>query len=304
LYVLDSALGARRIVGRVNELDILLAGWDPREQPDARDEDPLLGIGAFAKRSRLSPKALRLYERLDLLAPAEVDEATGYRRYRESQLRAARLVVLLRRLDMPLAEIREIVSSSQIVAVELLAAYWERVELRFAHQRELVAHLRVRLSEGSFAMFDDVKERDIPELLVLTEQRHLVVDELPGFITGSLGRLSEAAGELGGVAAPAFVVYHGEVNQDSDGPVEVCVPVSTESVSLPTRVEPAHKEAYVRITKAQVEFPQILSAYDAVAQWIRANGKSITAAPREVYFTDFTAASLDDEVCDIAFPID
>ena len=152
-------------------------------------------------------------------------------------------------------------------------------------------------------MFDNVKERDIPEQLVLTEQRHLVVDELPAFISSSLERLGGAAGELGGVAAPVFVVYHGEVNQDSDGPVEVCVPVDTESTSLPTRVEPAHKEAYVRITKAQVEFPQILSAYDAVAQWIRANRKSITASPREVYFTDFVAAALDDEVCDIAFPI-
>ncbi len=291
------------MVGRVKELDIARAGWEPQERPRPRDEDPLLGIGAFARRSRLSPKALRLYERLDLLAPAEVDPTTGYRRYRESQLRAARLVVLLRRLDMPLAEIREIVLSPQPAAVELLAAYWERVELRFAHQRELVAHLRVRLSEGSPAMFDSVQERDVPEQLVLTEQRHLVVDELPGFISGALGRLIESAGDLGGVAAPVFVVYHGEVNQDSDGPVEVCVPINAESASLPTRIEPAHTEAYVRITKAQVEFPQILSAYDAVAQWIRANGRSITASPREVYFNDFMAAALDDEVCDIAFPI-
>jgi hypothetical protein len=48
----------------------------------------LLGIGVFARRSRLSPKALRLYDRLGLLVPAHVDEESGYRRYDESQLGA------------------------------------------------------------------------------------------------------------------------------------------------------------------------------------------------------------------------
>jgi DNA-binding transcriptional MerR regulator len=45
-----------------------------------------LTIGAFARRARLSPKALRLYDRLGILSPAAVDEHNGYRRYRESQL--------------------------------------------------------------------------------------------------------------------------------------------------------------------------------------------------------------------------
>jgi protein phosphatase len=39
----------------------------------------LLTIGAFARASRLSPKALRLYDELDLLRPARVDPDTGYR---------------------------------------------------------------------------------------------------------------------------------------------------------------------------------------------------------------------------------
>ena len=46
--------------------------------------DPLLSIGVFARRSRLSMKALRLYDRLGLLKPADVDPENGYRRYRES----------------------------------------------------------------------------------------------------------------------------------------------------------------------------------------------------------------------------
>ena len=66
---------------------------DERPMPDVAREPPdrLLSIGVFARRSRLSPKALRLYERLGMLTPAQVDGGNGYRRYRESQLATARL---------------------------------------------------------------------------------------------------------------------------------------------------------------------------------------------------------------------
>jgi len=68
----------------------------------------LLTIGEFARRSRLSMRALRLYDRIGLLRPAEGVPETGYRRYAGRQLYAARLIALLRRLDMPLSQIAEI----------------------------------------------------------------------------------------------------------------------------------------------------------------------------------------------------
>src|SRR6185295_2222954 len=83
--------------------------------------DPLLSIGMFSRRSRLSMKALRLYDRRGLLTPADVDPDTGYRRYRESQLAIARLIVMLRRLNMPLAQVAEVVTAPGPVGAELLA---------------------------------------------------------------------------------------------------------------------------------------------------------------------------------------
>jgi len=72
---------------------------------------------------------------------------------------------------------------------------------------------------------------------------------------------------------------------------------------VPLRCEPAHREAYVRLVKAPVEYPPILSAYDAVAHWSGSRGQNCIAAPRESYFTDLHAAAPTDEVCDVAFPL-
>jgi len=67
-----------------------------------------LSIGRLSRASGLSVKAIRHYERMNLLAPHEVDPATGYRRYLESQVETARTIRRLRELDVPLARIRTI----------------------------------------------------------------------------------------------------------------------------------------------------------------------------------------------------
>lgn len=286
---------------------VLGVGVFARPPTGPESEDGLLSTGAFARRSRLSMKALRLYQRQGILEPVHVDEVTGYRRYRESQLVTARLVAMLRRLDMPLAQVAEVVSASGPRRAYLLASYWEAVERRIASQRGLAMHLQIRLSgeERSFGMFE-IREREVPEQLVLTEQRHTGPDELPAWLGAATRRLVTAARECGGLAGPTFAIYHGEVNLDSDGPVELCAPVDSSLVAEPEvamRREPAHREAYVRLKKVQVEYPQILSAFDAVAQWMTSRKLRGASPPREIYFTDFVSAGPDDEVCDVAFPV-
>ena len=266
-----------------------------------------LSIGAFARRSRLSPKALRLYDRLGLLLPADVDPRSGYRRYRESQLATARLVATLRQLDMPLAQIGAIVAASDRCGADLLGRYWLEAERQHAWQREIVAHLRRKLcgEEGGDAMFE-IQQREVPEQVVVSEQRHVLAPDLAGWIEEAKYRVDALATPYGGKPGPWFIVYHGEVNEDSDGPVELCVPIDrayANETSAPIRTVPAYREAYTRITKAQVGFPQILSAYDAVSAWLGERGHR-TAAPRELYLAvDWDNASPVDEVCDIGFPI-
>ncbi|MFJ2771994.1 MerR family transcriptional regulator [Streptomyces sp. NPDC087300] len=286
-------------------------------EDDPVNDDDLLSIGTFAARARLSPKALRLYDRLGLLPPAHVDEANGYRYYRAGQIEAARTVALLRRLDMPLADIAEVVGSGGARAARALDAYWAGVEERFAEQRTLARYLRGRLSGRNTELYAtfEVETVDVPERHVITETRHLVADELPTWIAASTARLEEAARECGGAVAPCFVVYHSEVTEESDGPAEACVPVADAAAArawaerrgrafdTKVRVEPAHRLAYTRITKAQVSFPQIIAAFDAVEAWAAERGLTLTGPCREVYFAEWAETGPDDEVCDVAFPV-
>ncbi len=270
-----------------------------------KNKTDLLSISAFAKRSRLSIKALRLYNAMDLLTPALVDDSSGYRFYAESQIERAKLIGLLRQLEMPLGRIAQVLELRGSLASQTIATYWAEVEGTIRQQRKLVFYLQDYLEERGENMFE-ILTREIPEQKVLSLQRNVFIGELENFLTVAKTELREARAKAGlNQVENHVVVFHGAVNQDSNGPVEVFVPFEgnwepTGRIHL--RLEPGHLEAYTPLTKAQMDFPGILEAYDAVATWISSNGNHVTDSPREVYVKDWQGLQNDEYACDVAFP--
>ncbi|WP_250003035.1 MerR family transcriptional regulator [Actinoplanes sp. M2I2] len=105
------------------------------------------GIGAVARDSGLSVSALRFYDSAGVLVPAEVDPATGYRRYRDDQVRAARLIAGLRRVGLPVAEIAEAVRElDDLPAVRRrLDAHRQRLEAGLADARRELLRIHALL---------------------------------------------------------------------------------------------------------------------------------------------------------------
>lgn len=266
----------------------------------------LMPIGRFSQLSRLSLKALRLYDALGLLPPAFVDPDSSYRYYRGAQLRDARLIGLLRGLEMPLTRIARVLELSGPEAARAVAAYWREVEAEAVVKRKLVHYLEEWLEGKGEKMFK-VETREVPEQKVVALRREVYVKDLEGFIDRSHRELYGALAQAGARAGEtSFVVYHGPVNEDSDGPVEVCVPFTgpfEPKGEMSVRAEPAHREAFTTVTLEGCEFPGILEAYDAVHDWTETEGLERTAAPREVYFVSAAQVGPQDPFCDIAWPV-
>ena len=103
----------------------------------------------------------------------------------------------------------------------------------------------------------EVKVRDIPARSLLCLLRHASSEQevwdLGKEVIGMLK--ARPTPRVEGIAGAAFLIYYGEVNQDSDGPVEFCWPVPQDlagqlAASLPgltLRTEPAHQEAWVHL---------------------------------------------------------
>ena len=106
--------------------------------PAMEDHDRLV-IGRFARLTGLSVGALRHYDELDLLRPAWVDPDTGYRSYAPAQLEAARTIVRLRDLEVPLDTVRAYLGTDDPAERRrLLSGHRARIEARtFRLQRVL-----------------------------------------------------------------------------------------------------------------------------------------------------------------------
>jgi DNA-binding transcriptional MerR regulator len=102
-------------------------------------DDDLLPIGRFARLTGLTVGALRHYDEEGVLTPADVDPATGYRRYRRDQLQTARAVAALRDLELSLPAIRALLEADEPAARQaVLADEKRRLEARTARlQRAL-----------------------------------------------------------------------------------------------------------------------------------------------------------------------
>ena len=268
--------------------------------------DELMTLGQFSARTRLSRKALRIYEAQELLLPVHVDPHSGYRFYSPDQVHRARLIGLLRRLDLPLERIAVMLDLPPDSAVKAIRSHWVELDERHVGRRELVRYLQDLLSERQDEMFE-VKTRDMPRQKVIGTQRHLTADQLPAFIDEAHGKLSKhLTGSGATVEGRWFVIYHGVVDETSDGPVEVALPFSgavEPHEDLGVRLEPARTEAYTTLPKSLVRFPDILRGYDAVERWLNERQLTVVLSPREVYFAaDWDLLGDDEPACDIAFP--
>jgi DNA-binding transcriptional MerR regulator len=278
-----------------------------------------MSIGAFARRSRLSPKALRLYDGLGLLSPARVDELSGYRYYEDAQLRQARLIATLRQVGVPLASVKELLELDPANLAEQVTAFWREAESRHAGQRELVTALVDRLA-GRNTVMHEVNAREMPQRSLLTLKRNVDVSGLWGFGKEFIALIRDKGlPRIEGREGAFFCIYWGQVSADSDGPIEWCKPVPNDQAEelaaqfpeLTLRIEPAHREAYIDLGPGgQIDATQWQLAYEALVSWRDAQGiedKELSLTPddlgvRITYLATppITETSVPD--CDFAVP--
>jgi PPM family protein phosphatase len=170
----------------------------------------LLTIGGFARAAGLTAKALRLYDEVGLLPPAAVDPDSGYRLYDPRQLRQARLIARLRRIGMPLAEIRTVCGLRPDAAAEAVAGYWQRVSADTADRARQAALLVEQLSG---------RDVDVTFRSAMGCETGLVRESNQDAAYAGAGLLAVAdGGGPGGAAASAAAVEALRPLEPADGP--------------------------------------------------------------------------------------
>jgi effector-binding domain-containing protein len=270
----------------------------------------MIRIGDFSRLSRVSIKTLRYYDEMGLFKPIEVDRFTGYRFYSVSQLPWLHRILALRDLGLSLEQIalvmEEGVSPEQLRGMLRL----KRAELQqhIADEQERLARVEARLNtielEDRMPDYDVVIKQVEPQLVAGVRDTLASYPEVGRLFDEVYGYLARQ--NIKGLDMVGAAIWHDDEYKTSDIDGEAVVYLK-QSIPAGGRVKvyelPAamvasviHKGAYNSLNQA----------YEAIGQWIEANGYKIVGPNREVYLYCTQPVRQDDDlyVTEIQFPVE
>jgi DNA-binding transcriptional MerR regulator len=253
----------------------------------------VFSTGAFARLAQVSVRTLHHYDEIGLLAPAQVDDRTGYRWYSADQLARLHRILALRDLGFSLSEIQPIVDE-EVSLDELrgmLRLRRSEASGRIAAEAERLARVEARLrqieDEHSPSVYDVVVKPLEPLRLAGLRARS------PAFGNETLGPIfCRLFGDLHARLArvdvtptgPSVALYYD--SDDADTPIDVvaAVPIGSQHVSA-ADVEvldlPSIPRAVATIHRGNMN--RVERGYEALLRWTEQTGERVDGYSREVY---------------------
>ncbi len=265
---------------------------------------PELSIGDFARATHFSIGTLRKYHESGLLEPASVDAGTGYRRYAIEQIATAQIIRRFRNLDMPLADIRSVLSAPDLkTRNDLIAAHLSRMEHTLAQTQDAVASLRNLLQPPT--MSPHIEHRSIPATTALTIAEVLDVGTLSSWYEGALAELHATLDGLQRPAAgPAGGIYANALFSEERGEATLFVPFEHDAGPagrVKQRVIPAGEFAVITHLGSHANAD---IAYGMLAAYVTEHALTVDGPIREHYLVGQQHTSDEDAwVTEIAWPI-
>jgi DNA-binding transcriptional MerR regulator len=265
---------------------------------------PELSIGDFARATHFSIGTLRKYHESRLLEPASVDPGTGYRRYAIEQIATAQIIRRFRSLDMPLSDIRSVLSAPDLkTRNDLIAAHLHRMEHTLAQTQDAVASLRNLLQPPT--MTPHIEHRSVPATIALTIAEVLDIGAVSPWYEGALAELHATLNARQRLpAGPAGGIYANALFSDERGEATMFVPFEGDAVPVGRvrqGVIPAGEFAVITHLGSHANAD---IAYGTLAAYVTEHALTVDGPIREYYIVGPQHTS-DEEawVTEIAWPI-
>jgi DNA-binding transcriptional MerR regulator len=243
-----------------------------------------LAIGDFSRATHLTVKTLRHYHESGLLEPAQIDTRSGYRRYTTEQIQIAQIIRRFRDLDMPLNQIRAVLSAPDVQKRnELIAAHLRRLEGDLARTQTAVASLRDLLDHPTPSV--DIARRKVDSVSAASITQVVRVEDVLSRFLGALGELHAAlAAQRVTASGPAGGIFATAIFAQARGEATVFVPCDANKVRSIGRVIPLVVPAVELATVIHNgSHTNIDLAYGALATYVTRHELAVEGPLREYY---------------------
>jgi DNA-binding transcriptional MerR regulator/effector-binding domain-containing protein len=276
----------------------------PRESVHTLSMRTELTIGEFSRASHLSVKTLRYYHQAGLLEPSFVSASNGYRHYSEEQIPTAQVIRRLRDLEMPVADVKAVLTATDAqVRNTLIATHLDRLEDQLASTSEAVSSLRNLIDRPQTPL--NVEHRTVASTPAVAIQAVVDREDVLTWWRGALGELHafvaaqglRRTGSSGGL-------YASELFQHDRGEATVFIPVDGHVRSV-GRVEPfVVPAAELAVIVHRGSLADIDLTYGNLGSYASRHELSVAGPLREFYLRDSRDTDDPDAwVTEIGWPI-
>ncbi len=267
----------------------------------------MLKIGEFSKLSRVSIRMLRHYDDIGLLKPAETDDFTGYRYYREDQLFTVGRITSLKDMGFALADIIKILDSyDDKDKLDAFLSERQKELTKLSEETEyrlmLLETARKRLRKEQNMSFD-VTVKTIPERYAATVQMVVPHYEDEGRLWGAMmGECKTLVPTDPCLAAAEFL--DDEYKEEN---VEIIAWMTVNGKYADTEHVKFKTLPAVKVASCIVKgsYDQMGEAYATVVSWIKENGYRMNGHMFNIYHVSPAQTQNPDEyVTEACFPVE
>ena len=271
-------------------------------------------IGKFSLITRLSPKALRLYDDRGLLVPGVKDLCTGYRYYTGAQIPLGVSIKTLCGLGFSLSEIDSLLaakaSRDTATITELFGRRRQEIrsEVRRLQQIEAILANETASLESIYMSLNEPLIKDVPAQRIVGKKGTGPYSETISRLMPDLcGQLFSEENQKNGlkVTGPFMTLYHDCEYREKDATMECVAPITgrifLSDPEMEVRILPGgkmlsliHKGSYNKLHEAWSR----IGAYAAEKEYVP-NGLH-----REVYLNDPNIVSEEELLTELQIPVD
>lgn len=268
-------------------------------------------IGRFSVITRLSKKALHIYDSKGILVPDAKDPFTGYRYYTGAQIQQGVKIKQLSSLGFSLEDIQQYleaeINKNTSNIEQLLDRRLKQAEQELDVLQRIVSLLRTDQKEIVKNTMSEPLTKETTPLRILSKREKGTYEVTIGKLIGDLMKvihLSENQRNFVKIAGPFMTIYHDEGHVEEDADIEVAIPV-TGKVSVedpgveiknltPTKVASlVHKGSYETIGEG----------YQKILSYIQERGLEINGPMMDLYLNDPNTVKPENIITEIQVPV-
>lgn len=265
-------------------------------------------IGVFSKMTRLTPKALRIYEKKGLLVP-DRDDFTGYRYYMINQIEIGIKIKMLVNMGFGLKDISDILDAvynsdtnyldsvfqQRLHDLQLEIGNLTRIEKIIRHNKPL---------EVIYMSSTEPVLKEVQKLRVVSKREKGSYDKTIGKIIHELMTEINNSDKNTRIVGPIMFISHDGEYKEQDADIEMAIPI-TGRISVDSEdIEIKNLESCQMISVLHTgSYSEVGAGYTRIHEFIIKNEYEIVGLSREIYLNDPNRVDEDELLTEIQVPV-